>query len=232
MPEYCPGLLPGNATTAERALEQSTRRLSDVPVPLRSLWNPDTCAEDYLPWLAWALSVDSWDPSWPLEVKRSHVRKAIEIQRRKGTARSVQSVVDTFGAALSLQEWWQTSPPAAPHTFGLTLTLGDNTPSDAIWQQAIIREVERTKPARSHFTLTVGKAVSGDTGLVSALRPATTRRLDVDEDPLVRRAFLGLHAASRNAGFQRLQLTERRLVCGTGIGLDGGIRAASYTRLH
>ncbi|NKD86607.1 phage tail protein I [Haematospirillum jordaniae] len=232
MPEYCPSLLPGNATPAERALEQTLARLSDVPVPLRSLWNPDTCQPEHLPWLAWALSVDNWDPSWPTDVKRRHVSKAIDIQRRKGTAKSVRTVVNTFGANLLLQEWWQTHPPKAPHTFNLHLTLGDDTPSDAAWQQDIIREVERTKPVRSHFTLTVGKAATGGATLTGALCPVTAKRLMTDEEPLARKVHLGLKSVACKADFLRLDLNARRFVCCGGFGASGALRIASYTRIH
>jgi len=43
-------LLPPNATDTERAIEATTERTTDLPVPLRTLWNPDTCPADLLPW--------------------------------------------------------------------------------------------------------------------------------------------------------------------------------------
>ena len=52
-------LLPANATPLERALAETTARLSDVAVPIRDLWSPENCPTELLPWLAWALSVDS-----------------------------------------------------------------------------------------------------------------------------------------------------------------------------
>ena len=53
-----PSLLPHNASPQERAIEAATARLADVPVPLRDLWNPETCPAELLPWLAWAFGVD------------------------------------------------------------------------------------------------------------------------------------------------------------------------------
>ena len=50
-----PSLLPPNASALERKLEQATLRLGTLPVPLRELWNPDTCPAHLLPWLAWTV---------------------------------------------------------------------------------------------------------------------------------------------------------------------------------
>jgi P2-related tail formation protein len=50
-------LLPPNVSGLERALEQASARVGDIPVPIDPLWNPATCPARLLPWLAWALSV-------------------------------------------------------------------------------------------------------------------------------------------------------------------------------
>lgn len=90
-------LLPNNATGAELALEHSTARVGSVPVPVRDLWNPDTCPADLLPWLAWALSVDEWDAGWPDTAKRETIRQSVLIHRRKGTLAAVQAAVSAAG---------------------------------------------------------------------------------------------------------------------------------------
>lgn len=178
-----PSLLPPNAAALERALEQASASLSGLPVPLRELWNPDTCPEPLLPWLAWTLSLDSWQPYWPEAVKRARIRAAVDIQRRKGTAKSVREAVASFGSALALREWWQAIPRGTPHTFEVVLTLGTSVPNTAAYQQDIIGEIERTKPVRSHFTFTLGLAASGGLGLQGAARPITYRRLHCVEAP-------------------------------------------------
>lgn len=90
-------LLPPNATQTERALEQSTARISAVPVPIATLWNPDTCPAAILPWLAWALSVDHWDSGWSEDAKRQSLRKSISIHRVKGTVASVKLALAAAG---------------------------------------------------------------------------------------------------------------------------------------
>lgn len=176
-----PTLLPPNATEQEYAIEQVTARVEDVPVGLRDLWNPDTCPVELLPWLAWSLSLDAWKAYWPEAVKRERIKQAILIQRRKGTAKSVRDVVETFGSAVALREWHQTVPVGAPHTFEVILTMGASVPNTAEFQQDIVDEVSRTKPVRSHFTLTAGLSSSGGLGLQGVARPVIYRRLNTAE---------------------------------------------------
>ena len=172
-------LLPPNATQAERDIEAATARLEAVPTPLRQLWNPNTCPVALLPWLAWALSLDVWNANWSEAIKRERIRTAIAIQRRKGTARSVREVVQSFGGTIAIREWWQMDPPGEPHTFELLLFLNGvgGAPATAEFVNDVMAEVHRTKPARSHFTFTQGLTASAGIRLVAAARPAVFARL-------------------------------------------------------
>ena len=174
-----PSILPPTSTALERALEQASARIGDIDVDLPTrLWNPATCPADMLPWLAWGLSMDSWDNRWPEPVRRQRVASAIAIQRRKGTAKSVFDVVDSFGGALVLKEWWQYDPPADPHTFTISLTVGGGlAPLPASYIDDIIAEVTRTKPVRSHFTFTQGLEATAGIRLAAVARPALLTRL-------------------------------------------------------
>lgn len=174
-------LLPPNATAIERAIEGATARLGDVPTPLRDLWNPDTCPAGLLAYLAWALSIDTWSSDWPETVKRARVRAALDIQRRKGTARSVRDVVEAFGGVVAIREWFEMVPPGAPHTFELSLALNGvvGAAATADYVDAVIAEVARTKPVRSHFTFAQALTATGGVGPVAVGRPATFTRLTV-----------------------------------------------------
>lgn len=175
-------LLPLNATPGERNIEAATARIGDVGAPLRDLWNPDTCPAALLPWLAWALSIDGWRPTWPEYIKRARIRSALNVARKKGTADSVRQVVASFGGAITLREWWQNEPPTEPHTFELTLTVaGDGgAPPTAEFVDDVIAEVARTKPLRSHFTFTQGLTASTGVGVIAGARVAVYRRLQFD----------------------------------------------------
>lgn len=84
-------LLPFTATDLEKATEQATN--PRLPVPNAALWNPLTCPVEFLPWLAHSLSVDSWDPEWPEEVKRDVIASVVFVHRRKGTVGAVREAI-------------------------------------------------------------------------------------------------------------------------------------------
>lgn len=172
-------LLPPNATTLELALEAATTRLDAIATDIRALWSPDDCPEGLLPWIAWSLSLDSWSADWSEAVKRARVRAAIAIARRKGTAESVRSVVESFGGAVTLREWWEKGGSGVPHTFDLALTLSsmNGVPATAEFVNTVIAEVERTKPVRSHFSFTQGVATRAGLELAAFARPVTYARL-------------------------------------------------------
>lgn len=173
-----PTLLPPGSTALEKALEQAAAGLLDIPTPIRSVWSPDDCPLELLPWLAWGLSLDNWSSDWPEGVKRARVRKAIAIAKRKGTAESVRTVVESFGGSVAIREWWQSDPKGDPHTFSLVLNLDqDGAPASAAFVDQVIAEVSRAKPVRSTFTFTQGITAQANVGLVAAVRPTIYARL-------------------------------------------------------
>jgi phage tail P2-like protein len=90
-------LLPPNATPQETAIEAATARIAEVPVPNAALWNPATCPAALLPWLAWALSVDDWDGTWPEERQRAVISASVAVHRRKGTRGAVVAALAAAG---------------------------------------------------------------------------------------------------------------------------------------
>jgi len=175
-----PTILPPNATPLERALDKlAALRIGAIDAPLAPLWSPADCPEELLPWLAWSLSIDQWDASWPLAVRRARVAGAIAVQRRKGTRQSVADVVRSFGGNIAIREWWEESPMAHPHTFAVTLALSDSAggaPSST-FVDAVIAEIIRTKPVRSHFTFALAGTARGRIGLRGVCRAAVYVRL-------------------------------------------------------
>lgn len=81
-------LLPRNTTKLERSIEA----LFESPNPAEivpELWNGNTCPKQFLPWLAWALSVDDWDADWSEQKKRAAINESIEIHEHKGTPEAI-----------------------------------------------------------------------------------------------------------------------------------------------
>ncbi|WP_320169948.1 phage tail protein I [Maridesulfovibrio sp.] len=101
-------LLPINATPQERAISKVTgKRIESIPVPIRDLWNPDKCPAVFLPWLAWALSVDLWKDEWSEEQKRAVIKASIAIHRKKGTPVAVEKYLAALGYEARVLEWFE-----------------------------------------------------------------------------------------------------------------------------
>lgn len=175
-------LLPPNRTSFEAALEVPQERVDAIPTPLASLWNPDTVPSALLPWLAWSLSLESWQSYWSDTIKRNRVRQAITIARHRGTAGAVKAAVEAFCGYVSIREWWETSPKGTPHTFALLLTLSgaDGNVATAEYVDDVIEAVRQAKPLRSHFTFTQGINATGAVGVIAAARPLAYAHLQFD----------------------------------------------------
>ena len=85
-------LLPPNATPLERALAKACA-MPHKPEEIRKLWKPQTCPLGLLPWLAWAWSVDDWDPAWTEAQQRAMVEASIRLHRKKGTRWAVREAL-------------------------------------------------------------------------------------------------------------------------------------------
>lgn len=174
-------LLPPNSTKLERNLESALQRTTDLDAPLRDLWNPETCPEHILPWLAWGLGLTDWKTYWPASIKRAFIRDAVDFKRKQGTAKSVRQVVRNFGAAVVLQEGWQTDPPRAPHTFSVVINatqMNGETITEE-FQQDIIDSIKEAKPARSSFTVTSGLVASASVRVGAFSQAYIYRRLEL-----------------------------------------------------
>jgi phage tail P2-like protein len=130
---------------------------------------------DLLPWLAWTLSVETWNSNWPEKTKRAVISGAVESARKKGTKQSVEDALAALGASSVMVEWFEKSPAGAPHTFEINLVAAD---ASLEMQAAMVAEIERTKPLRSHYSLNYGVAVTGGINLSGVLRPVVFTRLD------------------------------------------------------
>lgn len=149
-------MLPGNATALERAAAQALAKIERVPVPLRQLWNPDTCPLELLPYLAWAYSVDRWSSAWPESAKRAAIKAAYFIHAHKGTIGALRRVVEPLGYLIEVLEWWQTAPEGVPGTFALLVGVLDTGITEEMYIE-LERLIDDAKPVSRHLT---GLAIS------------------------------------------------------------------------
>ncbi|MCX4025164.1 phage tail protein I [Spartinivicinus marinus] len=152
-------LLPSNASPLEEGLADSTRRISDIPAYPNHVWNPDTCPANCLPWLAWALSVDVWNPDWPEYVKRQTIANSVAVHRIKGTRGALKKALDALNVQTEIKEWFEYH--GEPFTFQVTAYANDNlNTSGDILNKALIEQIQetiqRTKNVRSHFSFQLG----------------------------------------------------------------------------
>lgn len=144
-------LLPPNATPQERALSNVAARVSDVPVPIRDMWNADTCPSNALAWLAWAFSVDQWDSNWTDAQQRAFIKSSVEVHRYKGTIGAVRDALAALGLSAQVQEWFAQEPAGDPYTFRILVEAEQvGIPQGAL--AAIFEVVNRTKNLRSHLS--------------------------------------------------------------------------------
>lgn len=144
-------LLPPNGTPLERAAAEALAEIQRVPVPLRQLWHPATCPARLLPYLAWAFSVDRWDPTWSDAAKREVIATSFYVHRKKGTISALRRVVEPLGYLLEVTEWWETAPEGNPGTFALRIGVLDTGITDEMYLE-LERLVDDAKPLTRHIT--------------------------------------------------------------------------------
>ena len=152
-------LLPPGTSALERRLAQACSGISDLNVPLRDLWNPWKCPAKFLPYLAWAFSVDGWDESWSEQEKRRVIGESFWLHQRKGTVAALRRVVESMGYNLSVEEWWQIADPAG--TFRLEVDVNAVGITAALLSE-LERLIEITKPLSRHLeTMSISTPTSG-----------------------------------------------------------------------
>lgn len=168
-------LLPANATQPERALSLAIDR--PVPVPVRSVWNPDTCPENLLPWLAWAFSLDTWDSNWTEDQKRGAIKASVAVHERKGTIGALRTALEAVGLEFETIEWFQKTPAGTPYTFDVAVDVTDIGITESTYNQ-VAQIIEATKNLRSHLeTLKVRAVVRGTLFVGSATLSGSTTEI-------------------------------------------------------
>jgi phage tail P2-like protein len=159
-------LLPTGSSPLERAAAEACAQLANVKVPLKTLWNPQTCPAPFLPYLAWALSVDRWDSEWPTATKRSVIQKAWFIHQHKGTISAVRRVVEPLGYVINITEWWETND--LPGTFRLDIGVLESGIDEAMYEE-MERLIDDAKPASRHLIgLTITQDIPGTIYMAAA----------------------------------------------------------------
>ncbi|WP_440088455.1 phage tail protein I [Pseudomonas fragariae (ex Marin et al. 2024)] len=141
-------LLPLNSVSLELAIEVATDETTQIP--LRMLYNPQTCPAHLLYHLAWAWSVDRWDENWSEFVKRAAISASFYIHQHKGTIGAIRRAVEPLGYLIDVQEWWQTIPQGTPGTFALKVGVLDTGITEEMYQE-LTSLIDDAKPVSRHM---------------------------------------------------------------------------------
>lgn len=144
-------LLPPNSTLFERNLSDISSKNMALPVNIRSISRIDNVPDQFLSFLAWQYSVDSWDNNWQPSLKRERVKKSFGQHRVKGTRAAVRNVLAQFGYTCTFTEWFDMNPIGEPGTFKLELDLNGTELNEDTYIE-VNRLVKDAKPASRHMT--------------------------------------------------------------------------------
>ncbi|WP_296250321.1 phage tail protein I [Pseudomonas sp. UBA4194] len=154
-------LLPPNAIELERLAAEAAAQIERVPVPIRTLINPDLCPIELLPYLAWAFSVDRWNSSWSEATKRQVIKSSHFVHSHKGTIGALRRVVEPLGYLIEVVEWWQTVPEGTPGTFALKVGVLDTGITEEMYQE-LSWLIDDAKPVSRQLTgLAISLATQG-----------------------------------------------------------------------
>lgn len=180
-------LLPLNATEQERALELSSARLDTTNTGIKSLWNPEACPPEFLPWLAWGMSVDNWDSNWTEAQKRQAIKDSTQLHQKKGTIGAVKDALSLINIDTEISEWWDTAE--SPGTFRVSALVSQKGIDNPLIQE-IGHAIEASKRLSAHYTLSLTLNSEANTSYalgcsgasISTVEPYSIRELNSDAD--------------------------------------------------
>lgn len=172
-------LLPLNSTPLERALATACD-LGIDPEIIRGVADSTRCPVDFLPWLAWAMSVEGWDAAEDEDQQRALIRESIPVHKRKGTVGAVRRVLKAVGVIAEFREWTEIAG-AVPYTFELTAWANSNREGEGSvlspgLYQRLKALIDATKNERSHYELVLGAGFTGGLAIGAGVRVVRVSR--------------------------------------------------------
>lgn len=219
-------LLPRSATPLMRGLLTAELvRLAEIsPALIATIYDPHRCPASLLPFLAYAVSVDTWDRTWPEDIQRAVIAASPEVHRLKGTVQSIRRALEPFGWRFAITEWWEHDAPEQAGTFiadvFVNATLAD--PDGGVVSPAAIRAATEilatTKPVTRPSTLRIGVAIDGAAAIHALGQSMATHRGAGRSRHQTQRAVaaaaltvgstIGVHRASGDAVHRRAGLSR------------------------
>lgn len=144
-------LLPVGSSILEKRAAECLRQAVENDILIADLINPARCPENFLPYLAWAFSVDRWEDNWNETTKREAIKEAFTIHKKKGTVKAVRRIVESLGYQFEIREWFNEKREREPGTFRLFVELKESGFSPELYEE-LTRLIEDAKPVSRHIT--------------------------------------------------------------------------------
>lgn len=226
-------LLPPNSTELERATATALALGLD-PSAIRGIADSARCPIDFLPWLAWAMSVEGWEAAETEEQQRALIRQSIPVHKHRGTVGAIRRVLKAVGVTADYKEWTQI-PGAVPYTFELVAWANNNRGGEGsiISPQLFERLralVDATKNERSHYMLKLGARFDGGLRLANATQTRIVQHRTAEAKAMSLAAEQSLTAAS--AFNTRCLVRNCAEMQGVPINAETGVVVANATRLR
>jgi len=132
------------------ALSKSMDRLIGIPgrrLKTIRVWDGiDHLTEEECDELAWELSIDWYDSTYPPEVKTSLIKNYIYAKRKNGTKAALLSVLRSIFKDAQIEEWFEYGGP--PYAFRLEVQIPENGVT-AAQQRRTLENIKYYKNMRS-----------------------------------------------------------------------------------
>ena len=186
------GIAPAAASAVERGMDEaSAGRVSALPATLpQTAWDASRIPDGWLPALAWALSVDLWNPDWSPAQQRAAIADSYAQHRLKGTPAGLKRALDHIGAVYEIEE----RPGGVAFTASIEVL---NLDAITLRSEAQLRAVlNRVKRASVHLTVSaktgVGMPLTVGAGAAAGAFPAEAARLIVGSWDAARQVSIAL----------------------------------------
>lgn len=176
-------ILPTNVKTLQRLIAATEAwSIGKIEIYIDTLWNADLCPLKFLPYLAWALSVDHWQDDWPETTKRRVIKASPLVHFKKGTIFAIRTALEALGIQATITEWHNESPPARRGTFKIDVFVNEYIYADQpLLNQRIqndaIAFVKAAKPKSRVFSFRLGLSAEGKVGVAASHATAEIARV-------------------------------------------------------
>lgn len=243
-------LLPLNRSQLEIAIEQAltSEQISthDHIQTMQSISSPFLAPTEFLPWLAWSVSVDEWQDSFIESAKRQTIKDSYLVHAHKGTISSIKRILIASGfsdakvienkaqqavwteaggrylngdIALDGASFSTSSPPKSMTTHWAEYLVEFNlasAPTYAQDQAALRSKIEKIAPVRCRLSALLYKFEQAFIAPILMTRPISTVLINFNECQ-----SFSLHKANRIDGCKQLFGELTSIYLSSGFALDG-----------